>query len=144
MALLQPGNLTRPWHPALPGEAALTYFAAAFFTFGLVADWAYVQTTILMWRDFASWVLFAGLICGAVAVLLWLIALAVYRHPTDWIRVTLNGLVLVAAFINSLVHAGDGWVAIMPWGIGLSLLTCALMLISGTRRHLAVRPILRR
>lgn len=137
MALYHPSSRGRPFRASLPGQITLTYFAAAFFTLTLFTDWAYVQTTILMWRDFSSWLLFAGMICGGFAVLLWLISLAVYRERPVWTEVILNALILVTALVNSLVHAGDGWVAIMPWGIGLSLLTVVLMLISGTMRRVA-------
>lgn len=126
---------------ALPGQETLTYFAAAFFTLALLTDWAYVQTMILTWQDFSSWLLLAGLVAGGVAVLLWLVGLALYRQRPVWIIVILNALVLAAAFLNSLVHAGDGWTAIVPWGIGLSLVTCVLMLASAVLRRQAFHRI---
>jgi uncharacterized membrane protein len=137
MALYHSSSRGRPFRASLPGQITLTYFAAAFFALTLFTDWAYVQTTILMWRDFSSWLLFFGLVCGGIAVLLWLVSLVVYRQRPVWTEVILNALILAAALVNSLVHAGDGWVAIMPWGIGLSLLTVVLMLISGTLRRVA-------
>ena len=39
-------------------------------------------------------------------------------------------IVLALAFLNSLVHAGDGWTAIIPWGITLSAVTVVVMIIS--------------
>ncbi len=127
----------------LPGLMTLADFAAAFFTLTLLTDFAYVQTTVLMWQDFSSWLLFFGLIAGGLATLLWLITLALRRHRPVWGVVILNALVLMAAFFNSLVHAGDGWTAIVPWGIGLSALTCLLMLGSAVlrRRVLFDRPL---
>ena len=143
MTYQNPGYRTRPIRASLPGQVTFSTFAAAFFTFALVCDWAYVQTTVLMWRDFASWLLFAGLICGGVAVLLWLIGLAVYRTRPAWGEALLNLVILALALVNSLVHAGDGWTAIMPWGVGLSLVTVSLMVISGTLRRMALNPTLR-
>jgi uncharacterized membrane protein len=134
---------SRPIRASLPGQVTLGTFAAAFFTFTLVCDWAYVQTTVLMWRDFASWLLFAGLVCGGLAVILWLIGQAVYRQRPAWGEVLLSVLILAVALVNSLVHAGDGWSAIMPLGLGLSLVTVVLMVISGTLRRLALHPMLR-
>lgn len=124
---------------AIPGQVTLSRFAAAFFTFALVADWAYVQTTILMWKQFAEWQLFAGLIAGGFATVLWLVSLALYRRPANWPVVILNALVLAIAFLNSLVHAGDGWTSIVPWGIGMSFVTCVLMLISASLRRREIR-----
>lgn len=143
MTYQNPTYRRRPVRASLPGQVTLTYFAAAFFTLALFTDWAYVQTLLITWQDFSSWLLFAGLVSGGLAVLLWLIGLLVYRERPMWGEVLLNALILVVAFVNSLVHAGDGWTAIMPWGIGLSLLTCVLMVISGTLRRLAFHPQLR-
>lgn len=124
---------------ALPGQRTLRDFAAAFFSFTLVADLAYARTVILMWQDFASWLLLAGLVTGGLSALLWLGSLAMHRHRPHWPVVILNLLVLVAALVNSLVHAGDGWTAIVPWGIGLSVVTCLLMLASAALSRLAFR-----
>ncbi|WP_431300793.1 DUF2231 domain-containing protein [Tabrizicola sp. BL-A-41-H6] len=142
MAPLQPTYRHRTFEASVPGQITLTYFAAAFFTLTLLTDWAYVQTIVVMWRDFSSWLLFAGLVSGGLGVLLWLIGLVIGRGLTHWTVVALNAAVLAAAFLNSLVHAGDGWTAIVPWGLGLSVATCVLMLASaalsrGARAHAA-------
>jgi uncharacterized membrane protein len=132
---------SRPKRVSLPGQVTLGTFAAAFFTFALVCDWAYVQTAVLMWRDFASWLLFAGLVCGGIAVILWLLGLAIYRQRHSWVEVLLSAAVLVLALVNSLVHAGDGWTAIMPYGLGLSLVTVVLLAVTGTLRRFATNPM---
>ncbi|WP_103336335.1 DUF2231 domain-containing protein [Pseudotabrizicola formosa] len=126
----------------IPGLTTFTYFAAAFFVLTLVTDIAYLQTTVLMWKDFSSWLLFFGLIAGGIAVLLWLIDLAVHRHRPMAGVVVLNVAILICAVLNSLLHAGDGWTAILPWGVGLSALTCLLMVASALlrRRAVAHRP----
>lgn len=129
----------RRYVAALPGQGTMRDFAAAFFTFTLLADTAYVQTVVIMWQDFASWTLLAGLVSGGLSVLLWLASLATHRQRPLWPVVILNVLVLVLAFLNSLVHAGDGWTAIVPWGIGLSVVTCLVMLVSATLSWLASR-----
>jgi len=139
MAVHQPRADQHVPYPRLPGIRVLRDFAAAFFTFALVADIAYARTVIIMWQDFASWVLFAGLVTGGLSVLLWLGSLAMHRHRPHWPVVILNLAVLVAAFLNSLLHARDGWTAIVPWGIGLSAVTCLLMLASAVLSRLAFR-----
>ncbi|WP_265501006.1 DUF2231 domain-containing protein [Paracoccus beibuensis] len=114
----------------VPGLSTLNHFSAAFFTLTLLTDVLYMRTVVLMWQDFSSWLLFFGLISGGVAVLLWLIGVATGRPRVGWGVVILQVLVLVLAVINSLVHAGDGWTAVVPWGIGLSAVTCVLMLVA--------------
>ena len=128
----------RPNDVLLPGETTLRYFAAAFFTLTVLTDWAYVQTMILMWKDFSSWLLLAGLVAGMLGVSLWLVSLAIYRRRPLWSVVALNALVLAAAFVNSLLHAGDGWTYIVPWGIGLSTVTCLLILASAVLERRAL------
>lgn len=125
--------------PALPGQTRLRDFAGGFFTFTLLTDIAYAQSAVVMWQDFASWTLFAGLVAGGLSALLWLASLAVHRHRPLWPIAAVNLLVLVAAFLNSLVHAGDGWTAVVPWGLGLSVATCLLMLVSAVLTRLARR-----
>jgi uncharacterized membrane protein len=116
-------------------QVTLRHFAAAFFTLTLLTDWAYARTSILTWQDFSEWLLLAGLVVAGIGVLVWLVGLAVHRRRPLWSVLAINVLVLAAAFVNSLVHATDGWTAVVPWGIGLSLVTCLLMLLSaGLRR----------
>lgn len=124
----------------LPGQTTLRFFAAAFFTFALIADLAYIQTVVLMWQDFASWMLFAGLVAAGFSVLLWLISLAVYRPVPVWPLLALQALIIALAFVNSLLHAGDGWTAIVPWGVGVSAATVVLMVITGALRRYRTDP----
>jgi uncharacterized membrane protein len=42
---------------------------------------------------------------------------------------------LALAFLNNLVHAGDGWTAIVPWGIVLSAATVLAMIVVGWFGH---------
>jgi|GEM_PF-1205153 len=114
-------------HP-MPGLQVLTHIAAGFFTAALVTDIAYTQTMVLMWQDFSSWLLFFGLIVAAVASVLWLISLFTSRIGPSWGVIGIYVLVMIAAFLNSLIHAGDGWKAIVPWGVSVSAVTCVLML----------------
>lgn len=139
-------NLAHPGTPPrapVPGQETMTFFAGAFFALTLLTDWAYMQTTVLMWKDFSAWLLFAGIVAGGLAALLWFVGLLIHRGRPLWLVVALNALVLATAFVNNLVHAGDGWTSIVPWGIGLSLLTFLLMLVSATLRRMALHPLQR-
>ena len=39
-------------------------------------------------------------------------------------------LVLILAFINSLVHSADGWTGVVPWGLALSALTVLVLIVT--------------
>ncbi|HEX2148295.1 MAG TPA: DUF2231 domain-containing protein [Pseudorhizobium sp.] len=103
------------------------------FTLALVTDIAYWQTSFLMWHNFSSWLLFFGLVGGALGVLAGLIDLL--RRST---RIVGPGLVasiaylvvLALAILNSFIHAGDGWTAIVPNGIVVSAITVVMILLT--------------
>lgn len=82
----------------------------------LLTDRADPQIARLKWRDLSAWLLFAGLAVGGLAVLLWLIGLAVYRRRPMWLVVFLTAVVMAQAFVNRLVQASDGWTSFMPRG----------------------------
>ena len=111
-------------------KSALVSFPIACFTLTLLTDLAYYATSNLMWQNFSSWLLLAGQIGGGIAVIGWLALQAIHRGRPQWSVVVLNLIVLITAFFNSLVHAGDGWTAIVPWGITISAITVVLMIIS--------------
>jgi uncharacterized membrane protein len=39
-------------------------------------------------------------------------------------------IVLILAIVNSLVHAGDGWTAVVPYGLLLSAVTVLVMAVT--------------
>ena len=115
-----------------PVHSILVQFPAVTFTLALLTDIAYWQTANLMWQNFSEWLLFAGLVFGGLAVLGGIIELflrsTVRSHRATW-TYAIGGLVTLAlAFINSLVHAGDGWTAVVPWGLALSAVTVIVMI----------------
>jgi len=110
---------------------ALVAFPIACFTLALLTDLAYIQTVYLMWHHFSAWLILAGLVGGGFAAVAWLIRLAVDRRRASGLQALVNIAVLVVALFNSLVHAGDGWTGIVPWGVTLSAVTVVLMILSG-------------
>lgn len=88
----------------------------------------------LIWLNFSSWLLAAGLLFGAVALVLMLIDAV---RGLGWI----GPLLLLAAWIvelfNSLIHARDGWTAVVPAGLLLSLVGALLVLLGGWLSHSA-------
>ena len=63
-----------------PIHAMLIPFPFVCFTLTLLTDIAYWQTGHLMWHNFSSWLLFAGLIFGGFALLAGLAAAYFNKH----------------------------------------------------------------
>ncbi len=132
--------------PRRPVANFLIPFPAVCFTLALLTDIAYWQTANLMWQNFSSWLLFAGEVVGGVAVVVGVIELlaskAVRAASPGWGYVVLGVVILLVAFVNSLVHAGDGWTAVVPWGLALSALTFVLVLAAAVLGRVASnRPV---
>lgn len=118
-----------------PIHAMLVPFPIACFTLTLAVDAAYWQTANLMWQRFAEWLLFAGLVTGGLAAIAGLIdtlaAKPLRASRLTWVHGTGNAVVLLLAVVNSLVHARDGWTGVVPWGLGLSIATFLVLLVTG-------------
>jgi len=131
-----PAALALEWHPV---RSFLRAFPTACFTLTLATDLAFWQTANLMWQNFSSWLLFAGLVFGGLALLAELIALLFRRGRAHerasaggagWPHLIASLAVLALALVNSLVHAGDGWTAVVPYGLALSAVTVLVMLLT--------------
>ena len=117
-----------------PIHAMLIPFPFVCFTLTLLTDIAYWQTGHLMWHNFSSWLLFAGLIFGGFALLAGLVDFIAQprlrAQPPAWAYAIGTVFVLALAFLNSLVHAGDGWTAIVPYGLALSAVNVILIFVT--------------
>ena len=127
-----------------PIHSILVQFPVVCFTLTLLTDIAYWKTENLMWQNFSAWLLFAGLVFGALAALAGIVDLfmrsTIRSHRATWAHSIGSVVVLALAFLNSLVHAGDGWTAIVPWGLTLSALTVVVMIATDWMgRRLAYR-----
>jgi Predicted membrane protein len=118
---------------AYPLQSLFVPFPFVCFTLTLATDIAFYLSANLMWQNFSSWLLFAGLALGGVALIAGLLDLVRPRtrplRPA-FLSALLYVIILALAFINSLVHAGDGWTAVVPYGLGLSAITFVLCLIA--------------
>lgn len=95
--------------------------ANACFIGTLLTDLTYWRTAEMMWADFSAWLLFAGLVMGALAVLAALFDLFTRRILRTHGAYLLGGLVvLVLSFFNALVHSRDAWTSVVPTGLILS------------------------
>ena len=92
----------------------------------------------LTWLYFSTWLLAAGLLYAGIVVVLMLIDLV--RLPQLRSGDGLAGFALLIAawiveLINSFVHARDGWTAVVPLGLILSIIGALQMLIFGWLWH---------
>jgi uncharacterized membrane protein len=119
------------------------------FVGALITDVAYVNSGgNLQWVNFSCWLLVAGLLFGVIAAILMIIDLArlpQLRGSWGWGALALLLVTLVIEFINSLVHARDGWTAVAPAGLILSAIGAVLIMSHGwlwheSRYGVGVRP----
>lgn len=120
------GPASHPLYPALLPIPILCFIGA------LITDLAYMSSTEMMWLDFSSWLLLAGLIAGGVAGVVLIIELARARDRRALLP---HFLTLLAAWVvevfNSFIHARDGWTAVVPTGLTLSVIATLLGLLAG-------------
>ncbi len=115
-----------------PVHAILLASSLPLFLGALLSDWAYSSTQQIQWVNFASW-LIAGALVFAGAALLWAVIdffrADVGRDRSATLSIFALLTTFVLGFINTLVHAKDGW-ATMPAGLILSVLTFFLALFA--------------
>lgn len=98
----------------------------------------------LIWLFFSSWLLFAGLLFGALAALFLLID--VVRSPALRRRAGLAHwllfyLALLVELLNIFIHSRDGWTAVAGLGIILSVVGAVLILIAAWLRRPALEVV---
>jgi uncharacterized membrane protein len=105
------------------------------FVGGLLTDLMYWRTAEMMWADFSAWLVTVGTIVAWLAAIAGLIDFlgnrAVRAQPPAWPHVIGNGVVLILATINTLIHSRDAWTSVVPTGLILSALTVAILLFTG-------------
>ena len=102
------------------------------FLAALVTDIAYSASAFLMWLHFSEWLIAVGLAFGALAGLVLLIEFlasdAMRAGALGWAHFVLFWLVLVVELFNAFVHTVDGWTAVVPTGMILSIVGAILAL----------------
>jgi len=100
------------------------------FVGALATDLAYSASAYLMWLHFSEWLIATGLAFGALAALALLIEFlarpAIRRGGLGWAHLVLFYAALVVELINALVHTIDGWTAVVPTGMTLSIVGAIL------------------
>ena len=111
----------------------------------LLTDIAYLNSGgNLVWLDFSSWLLLAGLVVGAIAGIILLID--VVRTPAMRAGAGLAHLLffyaaLLVELFSMFVHQRDGWTAVAGLGIALSVIGASLVLIAAWLHRPAVEVV---
>ena len=109
------------------------------FTGALLTDIAYVNSEgNLLWLNFSSWLLAAGMVFAVIAGIMMLIDLArlpQLRTNLGWGSFGLLAAAGIVEFINNLIHARDGWTAVVPAGLILSAIGAILIMSHGWLWH---------
>ena len=118
----------------VPGSLYLFLFPVPVVCYAgaLVTDIVYASGAFLMWLHFSQWLIAAGTAFGVIAGIVLLVELvsrrAIRGAPGGWAHVALFYVGLVVEVVNAFVHTADGWTAVVPMGLVLSIIGAALML----------------
>ncbi|MGE5562123.1 MAG: DUF2231 domain-containing protein [Bacillota bacterium] len=108
----------------------------------LLTDLAYVWSDgNLLWLAFSSWLLFAGLLVGAIAAIFLLIDFVRSdgaRSAAGWAHLLIFYAALLVELFSIFIHERDGWTAVVPIGLGLSIVGAVLVLVAGWLRRPAL------
>jgi uncharacterized membrane protein len=100
------------------------------FVGALLTDLTYASNGVIEWLNFSEWLIAAGLVFGAFAALaslIELIAAAPLRSAVvGWGHIFLFWAAMIVELFNSFVHTIDGWTAVVPTGLILSIIGSVL------------------
>jgi uncharacterized membrane protein len=109
-------------------------FPVVLFLGAVVTDSAYARSEFLMWLHFSEWLIAAGVVLGAIAAVVLLVEFfaggAIRTAASGWLHLVLFYLALIVEVFNAFVHSIDGWTAVVPTGMILSILGAILALAS--------------
>ena len=116
-----------------PIHSILLAFPVALFVSGLVTDIAYLNTSVIQWSTFSSWLIVGALVFGGLAGA-WAIVAAMFPHRmTRGRALTFVGALAVmwiAGLINAFQHSHDGWASVGALGLSLSIISSLFSLIA--------------
>src|SRR6185437_3040517 len=105
-------------------HAPLLAVAVTCFAGTVVTDLCYQGSGgNLIWLNFSTWLLAAGIAFGVAAFVMMLIDAA---RELNRLAALLLFILLVEELFNSLIHARDGWTAVVPIGFLLSIIGAVL------------------
>ncbi len=109
-------------------------FPIVCFTGTLITDIAYWQTDEVMWERFSIWLLTAGLVMAAFAMIAGLIDFSFSRRVRAlrpaWFHVLGSLIVIGLCVLNAFVHSRDAYTAVVPQGLILSAIVVIIMIFT--------------
>lgn len=124
-----------------PLHATLLAFPIACFSLTVLTDIAYWRTLNLLWLHFSEWLLLAGLAFGVLALVVRAVDYLVRRVRPAWPSVLGGVVVLLVATLNSFIHTADGWTAVIPYGLTVSVATVLAMIVTGWFGRMGARHV---
>jgi uncharacterized membrane protein len=117
-----------------------------FFFLGVVlTDLAYLGSGgNLVWLDFSSWLLLAGLVfglLGAIVLLIDIVRSRGMRTGTGWAHLLFFYAALLVELFSMFIHQRDGWTAVAGLGLALSIIGAVLVLIAAWLHRPAVEVV---
>ena len=119
------------------------------FIAALLTDVAYARSGNIMWLNFSEWLVAAGLLIGALAAIVLIVEFiasrAIRTGTLGWTHLLLFVAALVVELFNMFFHTRDGFTAVVPAGMALSIIGVLLALAAvGTLFRLPVTGVVRR
>lgn len=117
-----------------PVYATLVQFPAVCFFGALLTDLAYWRTVNIIWETFSVWLLAAGCVfaglAGIAAIITWISHRHVrtMRYAGAYVLVCL--LAAILSVVNAFIHSRDGYAAVVPGGLALSVIVVVLMCVA--------------
>lgn len=112
-----------------PIHRILAPFPVAYFAAALVTDLAYWRTAEVMWERFSVWLIAGGLVVSALVALAAVIDLIFARQRPAWSRAIGYTVAVLLSLLNVFVHSRDGYTAVVPVGVTLSVIVVAILLV---------------
>jgi uncharacterized membrane protein len=104
------------------------------FLAAAVTDGLYGMSEYLMWLHFSEWLIAAGVAFGVATGVAFIVELLWKRAAGRWVLGRVHAwlffIAVVIELVNSFVHTADGWTAIMPAGLALSIAGACVALAS--------------
>jgi uncharacterized membrane protein len=113
--------------PLFPG---LMTFPSACFIVTLITDIVYARSANVAWETFSVWLLTFGLLAAALFVLVGLFQAFVQgRWPTMTLRIG-YATALILSIFNAFIHSRDGYTAVVPTGLTLSVIVVVVLILT--------------